>query len=568
MGSHIGALDVRRRRFRRQRRWAGAFALLLGVALLVAACGSSGTSNAGSTSKSTLTIDNESGGLWTCSFNPFSSSELGESMGIVYEPLVYENQMNGKQQNWLASSYSWSNNDETLTFTIRQGVKWSDGKPLTAKDVAFTFQLLQKHPELDLNAIWSVLKSVQVQGSNQVVLQFKQQAVPDFFYIAAQTPIVPQHVWSSISNPSKYTDAHPVGSGPYTVSNCSPQEITYSANQHYWQGAPKVKTVLYPAFTDNQPANLYLAQGKAQWGGQFIPNIQSYYINKNKADRHYWFPPLANVDLFLNQTRTPLTNKTFRQGLAFAIDRPQVSKDGEYGYEPAANQTGVVLPTFNSWYDSSLASQYDYHYDPTKAMQLFEQAGYHKASNGKLESAGGQPVNLNIIDVNGNTDWVASVNIIKGELQNLGITLNVENLSSNAYDSDLFTGNFDLAYGSEASGPSPYYELRNTLYSGDTAPIGQSAPSNYERWKDPQTDAALNSYAQTTSVSQQKADLQQIEKIMLEDVPVIPVTEGVAWFQYDTGAFSGWPTKSNPYADPAPYATPDWEVVLLHLKPR
>ena len=79
-----------------------------------------------------LTIDNESGSLWTCNFNPFNLSDIGYSLGPVYEPLMFVNTLqSAKTTPWLASAYSWSNGNKTLTFTIRNGVKWSDGKPMT-----------------------------------------------------------------------------------------------------------------------------------------------------------------------------------------------------------------------------------------------------------------------------------------------------------------------------------------------------------------------------------------------------------------------------------------------------
>ena len=119
-----------------------------------------------------------------------------------------------------------------------------------------------------------MLKSV-TQNGDKVVFNFKGPAVPYFYYIGAQTPIVPQHIWSKIKNPVTYKDDHPVGSGPFTMSSCSPQVIKYQKNPSYWQaGKPTIETVYYPAFTSNDPANQQLASGKAQWGSQFIPNIK------------------------------------------------------------------------------------------------------------------------------------------------------------------------------------------------------------------------------------------------------------------------------------------------------
>ncbi|MHB1975111.1 MAG: ABC transporter substrate-binding protein, partial [Acidimicrobiales bacterium] len=144
----------------------------------------------------TLTISNESGSLWTCDFNPFNPAVFQEAAGFVYEPLVFVNTLqNAKTTPWLASSYAWSNANKVLTFTMRKGVKWTDGKPLTASDVVFSFNLLKKFPALDLNAVWSVLDSVVQKGSDQVVLTFKTAAVPYFYYVADQVSIVPKSIW-------------------------------------------------------------------------------------------------------------------------------------------------------------------------------------------------------------------------------------------------------------------------------------------------------------------------------------------------------------------------------------
>ena len=181
----------------------GAAALL---AAAVAACGSSAPSASGASANGpsgTLTISNEQGTLWNCSFNPFNPSNLGEgvTMGQVYEPLAFVDTLeNGKATPWLATSWAWSDGNKMLTFTIRQGVKFNDGTPMTAADVAFTFNLMKKYPTLDVNSVWSVLSSVTQQGDN-VVMTFKAPAVPYFYYIADQVPIVPEHVWSKISNP-------------------------------------------------------------------------------------------------------------------------------------------------------------------------------------------------------------------------------------------------------------------------------------------------------------------------------------------------------------------------------
>lgn len=546
-----------------------AMVLALGGLFGLAACGSSASQGSGAAGAA-LTISNESGSLWTCGFNPFNPDVNFQSIGTVYETLDFVNTLkSGDITPWLASAYAWSDGNKTLTFTIRPGVKWSDGKPFSAADVVYTFELMKKHPALDLNAVWSVLSSVAQVGTDEVRLTFSESAVPYFYFIAGQVAIVPEHIWDSVSNPVTWADAKPVGTGPYVVHQCTPQNVQYTANPTYWQtGLPKVKTVNYPAFTSNTPANNYLAQGQAQWGGQYIPNIDAFYASKS-PDNHYWFPPTSNVDIFPNLTVAPLNDVAVRQAMAYALDRPKISKIGETGYEPPSNQTGIVLPTFGSWYDASASAAYgDYSYDPAKAESILEHAGFVKGSNGIFHSASGTPLSFTIINIGDYSDWVASLSVIQGELQAVGIAVTVENLSSNDYDADLYTGKYQLAYGAEVGGPSPYYEYRQLLYSKNSAPIGQTASSNWERFDSSAADQAIDAYGATTDVATQHQLTDQLQQIMLQDVPVIPTTEQVDWYQYNTGSFGGWPTSTDPYAQPAPFNTPDIEVVLLHLYPK
>jgi len=546
--------------------------LLAATALLAGACGGGSTgNNNNNVTKSVggiVTIDNESGALWQCDFNPYNGSVNGQAFGIIYEPLVYDNLLNDKKTPWLASDYQWSSDSKQLTFTIRSGVTWSDGQPFTAADVVFSFATLAQHPEADLQSDWAVLQSVIQQGDDKVVFTFKQAAVPNFYQIAGQTAIVPKHIWSGFKDPASQVVRNPIGTGPFTMSACTGQNITYKRNANYWQkGLPYVDEVHYPAFLDNDPANAFLAAGNAQWGGQFIPNIDTYYVAKDPKNNHYWFPPINNINIWFNTTMAPLDNKAVRQAFAYGIDRAAVSQKGEFGYEPPGNQTGVLSPTFDSWIDKSQAGKYGYKFDVNKAQSLLQGAGFTKGSDGIFKDSSGKRLSFSIINIAGYTDWVASVQVVQDNLKQIGIELKPDNLDSQAYFDKLFTGNFQLAYGSvnTSPGPNPYYELRNTLHSATTAAIGQNAPGDYGRYKNPSVDTLFDQFGATTDSAKQHDLIKQVEAVMLEDVPVIPVTEGVAWYQYSTKDFAGWPTKDDPFAAPAPWNLPDWEVTLLHL---
>jgi peptide/nickel transport system substrate-binding protein len=565
--------------------------VVVALALLAVGCGgksksSSSTSASGTSTQAAgtpantgkvggkIVIDNESGSTWTCGFNPFNPAVELASFALVYEPLMHINMLQSTKPPtpWLATSSKWSSDFKTLTFTIRKGVTWTDGKPFSAADVAYTFNAMKGDKAIDLNALWKAdggpLTSVAQKGANQVVFNFASAAQPYLWFIANLTPIVPKHIWSTQdqSKLHSYADKQPVGTGSYTISNCTPQNIKYIRNPHYWQSTaskpvPQIQEVDYPAFLSNTSANLYLAKGQAQWGGQYIPNIDKFWVAKDPSHRKYWFAPTLNVSLVPNLENPILKQLPVRQAIMYALNKDTIAKLGESGYQKPANQSGVITPTFQSWVDTSLTQP---GYNPSQAEKVLQQAGWKKGSDG-VYAKNGQKLSFTVKTISGYSDWDASLQIIQQQLKKVGIAITAQDENSNTYTADLTGGKFQLAYAGSggpaaAPGPSPYYELRGLLFSGN---IGST---NYERYKSSSTDSLFNQYS-AANKSQQQDIVNKIQKVMVDEVPLIPTTEGVNWSQYDTSNVGGWVTEQNPYAQASPYSFPDNAVLLTHLYP-
>jgi len=560
------------------KRWA-----LLASALALAVAATAYGASSGTTPPNTgkvggkLVIGSYLGTTWSCQFNPFNPAVNVLSVGFTYEPLQYINILKpgSPAQPWLATASAWSNGDKTLTFAIRSGVKWNDGKPFTARDVAYTFNAMKTSAALDLNAIWAPhggpLTSVAVKGSNQVVFTFNTSAQTYFYYVAYLTPIIPQHIWGSLNQAklASYADNSPVGTGPYRMANCTQSNVKYLRNTSYWQNkpghpVPQIEEVDYPSFLGNNQTNLFLIQGQAQWGAQPIPNIYTTYVAKDPTHRHVWFPPILNVSLVPNLNNPLLSNLAVRKAMAMAINRKEVSVRGETNYEPPATQTGIIVPTYKQFYDSALNTV---NYNVSKADQILQAAGFHKGSGGIYQNAKGQQLSFTLKTISGYTDWDASLVVISQELMTAGIKVTVQDENSGPYTTDLQSGNFQLAYAGSGGpyvlpGPTPYYELRGMLFSGD---IGST---NYSRYKSASTDRLFREYAAATSVKQQIQIIDQVEKVMVDDIPFIPVTEGVVWYTYDDSQIGGWPTQPDPYAQPNIYSPlEDNGVILNHLYP-
>jgi peptide/nickel transport system substrate-binding protein len=539
------------------------------VGMAAAACSSTpGASKGGS--QTTLTIAAADGETWPCSFNPFNGNTYFFSLGMVNEELYYIDSLTGQMTPWLATAFKWSGGDKVLTWTIRKGVKWSNGQPMTAADVAFTFNLIKKNPAIDLNAIDPVLQSVTQTGPYTVQMRFSSPAVTEFYYVADQVSIVPESVWKSVKNPLTYRDANPVGTGPYTVGSCTPQNISYVKNPHYWQpGRPKIDKVELPAFLSNTPANEELANGQAQWGGQYIPNIKTFYLSRNP---HYkvWQPPVGVNGIYINTKAGLTSNVAVRRAMAYGINRPKVTQIAEFGEVPPANQSGVLLPQQQAWYNSTLASKYNYKYNPAMAISILKKAGFTRGSDGIFQNSAGKKLAFTLVDTGAYSDQVAGGQEVVKELAQIGIKVTQQNLSNTTASADKANGTFDLAYGGppQISVDGPYGILRGLLYSPNSAPIGKPAASNYGRFSSPTEDALFNRLAGITNVAQAEQIVKQLQAPMLVDVPFIPLMYAVAQNEYNSGFATGWPTAANPYANPSPTTQPDEAVVLIHLVPK
>ena len=554
------------------------------IGLAAAAAGCSSTQHVGNASNSggsgntvpalsanlkpggTVTIANETGATWNCQFNPLTTNQQ-EANGYIYESLLYINplQDTAAPTPLLATSDAWNSTDTQLTFNVRSGVKWSDGTAFSAQDVAYTFNLLKKYSSLDTFALWSApasggagLTSVTASGGT-VTMKFSANASVYFYDIANMTPIVPQHIWSTVGNPVNYTDTKPVGTGPFTIGSCGADNIKYTANPTYWMpNEPHIQTINYPAYLSNDPANNDLASGKDNWGGQYIPGVNNFYVAKS-ANYHIWSPPVSNVSLIPNLAQGPTANLDVREAIAYALDRTEIAAIGEQGEEQAANQTGVITPTFNAYLDSSALAASGYSSQNTaKAKQVLSEAGYSTS----------HPLNLTVKSVTGYTDWDADLQVVKQELAGIGINLTTVDEADNTFTSDLQNGNFQVIMYGPPGGPSPYYELHLMLDSANYAAIGSPAQGDYGRYKNPAVDALFGQYAAATSLVGQQQAIKKIEAYMLNDVPLIPVTESVDWYQYSTADLEGWPSAADPYAQPSPWTYPDVEQVLLHLYSR
>jgi peptide/nickel transport system substrate-binding protein len=530
---------------------------------IFAACGKS---PAPANANTPVTIVPNSVGDFQQNFNPFPVSVF-VAPGVIYETLVFVNRVDGSVKPWLAKSYEVSADAKTFTFHLRSGVKWSDGIPFTSDDVVFTLNALKQSPAIDINSLWSNIATVAAPDGATVVVTLQNPYSPFLWYFGGQTWIVPKHQWGSVTGDlSQFTDPNPIGTGPFVLDSFSPQLIKFNRNENYWQpGKPVVKHLNFPAFDSNVSAELQLSQKTLDWVGDYVTDIQKSYVSLDPKHNHYSLYHSDTNGLFPNLTKAPFNDLAVRQAISYAIDRNQISKIGESGYEQVASPTGLMLPD-NKDFLAPAYTNLAYQQDGAKAQQTLQSAGYQKDANGFF-AKDGKEIAFTIQAPSAYTDWVSDIQIMVTNLKAAGMNAQADFISQDDWQNNLNNGTFDLSMDDTTNGPGPYFPFYSLLDSANTAPVGQVATSNFERWNDPSTDSLLSQFTDTTDLATQKQAMAGLEAIVVEQLPFIPVAISPFWDEYSTSRFTGWPTATNQYAVLAPYAYPDNEVILLNLTP-
>ena len=413
------------------------------AALLAAgagACASSSSTGASGSSSShlllaTLVMESSPESTITQAFNPFIATQAIWGMGadgLIYEPLLqFDIAAPPKYYPWLATSYQWSNGGKSVTFTIRQGVKFNNGTPMTPADVAFTYNLVKNNTAINLAGL--AISSVSTSG-NTVTLTFPTAQYTNLQSIAG-VPILPQSIWSKVGNPATYADANPVGTGPYKLKTFTPQGFTLTKNAGYWQASmAKVTNVYFPVYTSNTGALSALFSNQIDWTGNFIPGLQKDFVAKAPAYHHFWEAPGSTNAFIPNLNKWPTNQLAVRKAISLAVNRSVLASEGEAGLEnPVLNASGITLPTYSAWSAPVASDTVSATGNAAAAQAVLKAAGYTKGSNGFFQK-GGKTVSVTLISPSAYTDYAEVGSIAAQELKNAGIDATFQGISVNAWN--------------------------------------------------------------------------------------------------------------------------------------
>jgi peptide/nickel transport system substrate-binding protein len=546
---------------------------------LIAACGTSSSTSGGGIAKSGGKPSRENslfiaGFQWgpATNFNPLgpnSSWPTAQGSGHmhVYEALFGFDVTAGDIKGILAKSISYPD-ATTFLISLYPEAHWSDGKPLTADDVVYTYQLAKTHNDLNYAQIWNYITDFTKKDDHTVQITLNKDRLNpgQVKHFLAQTWILPQHVWSGVESKGgsllQYVDLNPVGSGPYKVYDYNAQRVALVRDDKYWAkdvfGTPAPAFIVHPIFKDNDAANLAFQTGDIDFSQTFLPQIWQLWQDKKLPvatwfqDAPYHLPGQIPM-IFLNLHRKGLDNPKVRQALGYAINYAQIAETAMSRYSVPVNAS-LILPQGGEqkFYDASGVTQSGWKYDAAKATQILDSIG-KKGSDGIYVLADGTRLGpWQAQCPYGWTDWMTSLQGVATSAKAVGIDIST-NFPEQPQDiSQLQNGDFDIAmYSATGADPSsPWARFHDVLDNRGVPAGGQTAFWNYNRFADPSAPALLDKAA-AAGASDAPALFAQLDDLYRQNVPTIPLEyRPLEFFEHHDTKWTGFPSSTKPSAPP------------------
>jgi peptide/nickel transport system substrate-binding protein len=586
---------------------------LVAMSALVFAFGCNSTTTTTSAKGQPLIAEPTTGVTFSQDFNPYDNNSVSSQMGtrsLVNEPLVEFDQLDATASGthpWLATAFAFQNSGKDLQLTIRQGVKFNDGSSFGPADVAATYKVLE-NPKANIFGVPAQASDPTVNG-NTVTLHFASAQYTGLYNTLSTVYVLKASVADQVAQNPTMAIANPIGTGPFMLDTYSSSVIKWKPNPNYWGGTPPESAIWTPSIATNAAASDALVSGQLDWAGNDIPNVYANYVNLNPLANHAWFAAGSTVTLWFNLNpgnggATGINDVAVRKAVSYGIDRNALGLLGESGYEqPASSSSGLILPNQGAFlpsdgtYKNDLSTSgnvpdaaaakaanlpagmdvYDIltaggwsapassHYDSSKGT--FKSGGNCDGTNtANCWTKGGQIISFSVYDPVPFSDYWENAALMSQELQPLGMDVTTKpaqgysdwntNITSqpSQWQTAIHWGN---------GGSIPYIQFQNWFDSADANSV-----AHYSGWSSPDAQAALSKYAATdpSDTATLYPVVQQLEKIMSEQVPMAPLLYGADWNVYSSAKYTGWPNQSHPYMNPSP-SDPQMAYILMQLKP-
>ncbi|HEY5168746.1 MAG TPA: ABC transporter substrate-binding protein [Thermoleophilia bacterium] len=537
-------------------------AILLVPALAQAASPSPSASAGGLVLREGTTFDLDSSNL----FVGYSATAY-EAFHLSYSFLVGRgNDLQPRPE--LATSWSVSPDGLVWTFKLRSGVKWSDGQPFSASDVAFTYNYIIKNQLVNFTSYTeNIDKAVAVDPLTVQIVCSKPKA--DMLYL--WIPIVPEHIWAKVPGKRAGNDFQPklplVGTGPFQVAEVkSGGFVKLVKNPYYWD-QPAIDEVLIQIYQNADTMTQELKSGALDyaWGlptAQFKALSSEPGLKTNAADIRYFSSVSLNTYTGKDSLGDPaLRDVAFRRALIWAVDKQRVVDISYGGYGSVAQ--GIITPDVPTYYWTPAADA-TYGFDLAKAGQMLDAAGYPLA-NGKRVGKDGKPITLRLYVRSASTESQSTGKLLAGWFEQLGLQIDLQTLSDGAI--------FDAEFNMKGAQYAPDYDTVVWGYGAYADPgfilsvftTGQIGGWNDSYFSDPQYDKLYVQQSQTIDPTQRKPITDQMSQIVYDQVPYIVTTYVKQLEAFNVAKWTGW----TQYGPTGPYSFSNDNVdSYINLRPK
>ncbi|MEJ3657199.1 ABC transporter substrate-binding protein [Actinomycetes bacterium KLBMP 9759] len=484
------------------------------------------------------------------SLNPFVAVFLTSTQvnRLMYEYLTTAGPDNSAQP---ALAESWQAGADRLTWTFRiREADWSDGKPITAKDVAFTYNQIMTNDaakEANGGAVENYA-SVTATDDRTLVIVTKQ---PMASILNSEIPIVPEHIWApkvaqigTLTN----TETFPVvGSGPYVLTGYQEgQSVTLAANDSYWRGRPKADGVQLVKYENTDAAVQGLVKGdidlvRDTTPAQFDSLAGNPAITRNEGrNRRFtellmnWSNPSGVDGKPFGDGNPALKDVRVRRALHHAIDVDAIVERIKQGHsEPGYS---IIPPVYPDWTFTPAPGQRR-DFDPEKAKALLDEAGYRAGPDGKRVGPDGTPLALRLVSATDIATNRQLADFMVGWFDQIGVTLTPTFKSSNQTDDDMSAGNFDLAFSGWSVNPDPDPMLHQQTCSYNATAQSDSGYCN------PEYDRLYAAQQAELDKPKRQEIVKQMNSLLYDDVHAVVLTHDRLLEAYRSDRFTGFVTQ-------------------------
>jgi peptide/nickel transport system substrate-binding protein len=421
--------------------------------------------------------------------------------GIIFDALVKKDQHYNLQP-WLATS--WQQPDTlTLIIHLRDGVRFHDGRPLEAEDVAWTIRSMIDGTLITAKGgAFAAVDHVEVQGRLTLTIHLKRPDAGLLFNMSdGLFGVVPRGAGRDFG-------LHPIGSGPFRfLSAVQDKEVVVVRNPDYWAGPPKVDGVRFTVVPDAITSALELRKGSADLASNVLTFDMLHALEKAPNVGVESGPSSVVIYTNFNVNDSVLRDRRVRQAIACAMDRKAIV---DAIWRGQATQANTLLPA-GHWAAASDAEMARYPHDVVRAERLLDEAGFHRGPDG---------VRLRITlktSTDETTRLMAAV--LQQQLRAAGIRLEIRSAEFGTFYSDVTRGAFQM-YALRWIGSNEDPDIFRYTYASSAYP---PKGANRGRYSNPRVDALLKSAAGETEQVKRRAEYVEVQKILADDLPGIPL---------------------------------------------